>query len=74
MKKKKQTIMVHKVENGYLIGVANKSDTRKVFGTSITVKEIYACTNKEDVLKQIEILLPELVKVNDMEVEDEEDD
>ena len=68
--------MIHRVNNGYLVGVAKEEEAKSLFGTNTTVKEIYACKNNVEVVEIIEKLLPELKMMDKFVVEegDEEDD
>ena len=72
-KEKKQSIMIHKVNNGFMIGVVRKKEAGRLFNSGDSCKELYIAQTETDVTKQIAKILPELVMIDDVE-EVEDDD
>jgi len=65
--------MINRVNNGYLIGVVKKEEGR-LFSSSDVCKEVYLAENWERIQEILERLIPKLAKLDNSELNVNDDD
>ena len=65
--------MIHKVNNGFVVGVVKKKEATRLFSTGEACQELYVAKDLKQVLEVVKKIGPQLVQVDDVSVEEDDE-
>lgn len=68
---KKQSIMIHKINNGYIIGVVKKEESKRLFNSDEYCKELYIAKDLNEIIDRLKLIVPQLVMMDNISIDNE---